>query len=143
MLTMCWKNVGGTLLVVHGRLPPDAGEWAVFLEYVTAPETRVSRCLVFSDIALTAEQRRQVAAATTTAGMKGVAVITSSALARMIVTALSWVRGVHKAFEPRHVRSALDYLGVPDQERGPLLSSAAQFARDLDHPRLAQTLSPP
>jgi hypothetical protein len=141
MRTMRWKNVGGTLLVVHARLQPDAAEWAAFIEYVADAETRVSRCLVFADIALTLEQRRQVAEVTKMARIKAVAVITSSAVARMIVTALSWVRGVHKAFEPSDVGSALDYLGVPDQDREPLLSSAAQFARELKHVKLEQTLS--
>lgn len=141
MRTILWKEVGETLLIVHAKLQPEPADWAALMQVFPAMGRRMKRVLVFADVNLSAEQRRQVNEGQKAAGTRAIAVITSSRLARMGVTALSWMGGVHRAFDPSEVRAALDYLGVSEDDRGVLLSSALQFARELNHARLEATLS--
>ena len=141
MRTILWQEVGETLLIVHAKVEPDPSDWAALMQVFPKMGRRMQRVLVFADVALNAEQRRQVTAGQKAAGTRAIAVITSSRLGRLAVTALSWMTGVHKAFDPSEVRAALDYLGVTEDDRRVLLASALQFARELHHTRLEATLS--
>jgi hypothetical protein len=137
---MRWKEISGTLLIVHGRVQPDPAEWDAMIRDCRALARKLQRTLVFADVTLTAEQRRQVADVHKQAGTRAVAVVTSSSLSRMIVTALSWLNSVHRAFEPREVNAALDYLQVPPEQRRVLLETTRQFARELNHDSLRKSL---
>ena len=141
MRTIQWKNIGGTMLIVHGKVQPGGGEWADLMRDTRAMGRALERTLVFADVTLTAEQRRQVADAHKAAGTRAIAVITSSSLTRMIVTALSWMNSVHKAFDPRDINAALDYLAVSEADRRELLLTALKFARELKHTQLEETLA--
>ena len=138
--TIRWKEISGTLLIVHGKVQPDPAEWDAMIRESRALASKLRRTLVFADITLTAEQRRQVAELHKLASTRAVAVVTSSSLSRMIVTALSWLNSVHRAFEPREVNAALDYLQVLPDERRILLETARQFARELNHDSLRKSL---
>ena len=139
--TMRWKQISGTQLIVHAKLQPDPAEWDAMIRDCRTLGRRHERTLVFADVTLSAEQRRQVADVHKVAGTRAVAVVTSSSLSRMIVTALSWMNSVHRAFEPREVNAALDYLQVPPAERQELLETARQFARELNHDSLERSLA--
>jgi hypothetical protein len=141
MPTILWKNIGGTLLIVHARVQPDPIDWAALMRDCVSMARSIERALVFADVTLTAEQRRQVADVHKAADTRAVAVITSSSLSRMIVTALSWINGVHKAFDPRETNAALDYLAMNDADRREVLATALTFARELQHKSLEQMLS--
>ena len=138
--TMRWKEISGTLLIVHGKVQPDPSEWDAMIRDCRALERKLQRTLVFADVTLTAGQRREVADVHKLAGTRAVAVVTSSSLSRMIVTALSWLNSVHRAFEPREVNAALEYLQVAPEDRQRLLEAARQFARELNHDSLQKTL---
>lgn len=141
MPTICWKYVSGTMLIVHAKFQPEPAEWDAMIRDCRALAGKLRRTLVFADVTLTAEQRRQVADVHKLAGTRAVAVLTSSQLSRMIVTALSWLNSVHRAFDPRDVGAALDYLDVPVAERRELLDTALAFARELNHDQLERLLA--
>ena len=129
------------MLMVHSKVQPDPGEWAAHCRDTAALGRAFERILVFADVTLTAEQRRDVAEILKNSGTRAVAVVTSSQLTRMIVTALGWMTGVHRAYDPRDIHVALDYLGVSEAERRELLVTALGFARELHNTRLEETLS--
>ena len=56
------------------------------------------------------------------------------------MTALGWMSGVHRAYDPHDVKAALDYLGVSEAERRELLATALRFARELNNTHLEEML---
>jgi hypothetical protein len=99
-------------LIIHALGPPDADEWqAMLLAYqgLTGP---LQGCLVISpDAQLTAVQRTQVGDAVKASRVPKVAVVTASQVARVMVTGLGWLTGVHKGFAPSQRREAMTFLG--------------------------------
>ena len=136
--TMKWRRVGGTVLIVHARVLPDPAEWSAFIADMWAP---VEHGLVFCEVSLNGEQRRQVAAAHAVNGTRSVAVITSSLLTRVLIRTLNWMSNKHRAFAPSEVVAAFDFLGTPDAQRLELLALALEFARELKLSQLEHTLS--
>ncbi|HKU40387.1 MAG TPA: hypothetical protein VJR89_19635 [Polyangiales bacterium] len=141
MATIRWKYVAGTLLVVHAKTQPSESDWAAMMLDSYAVARPLERILVFADVSLSADQRRQLAELHRVVGTQAAAILTSSQLTRMIVTALSWMNSVHRAFDPRDVSLALDYLHVPAGQRRELLDTAREFARELNHTALERTLA--
>jgi hypothetical protein len=130
--------VGGTALIVHARVLPDEAEWKAFIADMAAP---VEHGLVFCEVTLNAEQRRDIAAAHRLNGTRSVAVITSSLLTRMLIRTLNWMSNKHRAFAPSEVVAAFDFLGTPEAHRHELLALALQFARELNLSQLEHSLS--
>src|SRR5262245_433590 len=116
MQTLNWARVGSTVLIVHARVLPDVREWAALNEDCMGMRGLIDRTLVFADVALSAEQRRQVAELHRYLDMGSVAVITSLRLTRMLVTVMNWTRNNLRAFSPRDIVAAFDYLGVSEPE---------------------------
>ena len=139
--TLKWRKVGTTVLVVHARLLPAPEEWAAFIHDCTAMGTVAARGLIFAEVTLNAEQRREIQALHRLTGTYAVAVITSSVLTRVLVTTMNWMRNNHRAFAPDDIVAAFDFLGVSEPEREELLALALQFARELHLPQLERTLS--
>jgi hypothetical protein len=136
MATLRWKLVGQVLLAVHARVPPSEHEWQEFIKSCYEIGSRMQRALIFADVALTATQRKQVAEVVDQAKPKSVAVVSSSAVTRGIVTAIGWFTGVHRAFSPLVLPQALRHLGVNTEEKKQLLECTAEFAKELGDPEL-------
>lgn len=136
--TMKWGRVGGTALIVHARVLPDEAEWNAFIADMYAP---VEHGLVFCEVTLNPQQRRQVAAAHRVNGTRSVAVITNSLLTRVLIRTMNWMSNKHRAFAPSEVVAAFDFLGTPDDMRHELLALALKFARELNLSQLEHTLS--
>jgi hypothetical protein len=133
MRTLSWKLLGGTLLIVHANASPSEQEWEALTRAGTEWGTRIRRALVFGDVPLTVKQRRQIAEVVRTARSQAVAVVTSSAMARMMITSIGWATGIHKAFDMEQVEEALDYLNVGPADRRELLQVARRLAQELDN----------
>ena len=56
------------------------------------------------------------------------------------MTALNWTQRTRRAFHPTQIPAALEYLQVQEPQRSELLEHALQFARDLNHAELAESL---
>ena len=129
------------MLVVHARLLPDDGEWKAFIADCIAMGPLAQRGLIFADVTLNGEQRRQIAEVHRITGCHSVAVVTNSLLTRALITTMNWLSNTHRAFAPGDVLAAFDFLGVSDQERRELLELGLRFARELNLPQLEHSLS--
>ena len=141
MRTLRWKEIHGTLLIVHAPALPDTDEWAALMRAGLELGKGMRRCLVLADVMLSPRQRGEIADTTKAAGTEAVAVVTSSAVGRMIVTGLGWVTGIHKGFDPSDLDEALDFLKVAETDRRELLCAAHDFAGELGHTSLSFTLA--
>lgn len=140
--TLKWQRVGTTVLAVHARLLPDETEWSAFIADCLAMGPLAQRALVFAEVTLNGEQRRQIAHVHRMTGCHSVAVVTNSLLTRVLVTTMNWLSNKHRAFAPGEVVAAFDFLAVSDAERVELLALALQFARELNLPQLESSLPP-
>lgn len=140
MRTLGWKEVHGTLLIVHAQVDPDAEDWAGLMRAGAEMGSRMRRCLVISDVTLSARHRHEIADVTKAARTEAVAVVTSSAVGRMIVTGLGWVTGIHKGFDPHNLDAAFEFLKVTESDRRELLQAALAFADEFGHSALRSAL---
>ena len=114
----------GLVVLVHGPNNPADDEW---YEYVQTVQRLAEKgdgtvaCLVVTDGGTpNSVQRTDMNAAfQMDAGQKyPTAVVTESRMARGVVTALGWFNAGIKAFAPRQLGAALDYLGVTEDAHG-------------------------
>jgi hypothetical protein len=138
MATLKFRELHGTLLIVHGQSPPTDAEWDSLMHAGETLGMRMRRCLVFADIQVTPSQRKQIADVVRRAQTERVTVITSSSLTRMVVTAVGWISGIHNAYSPREVPAALAAPKLSEQNAHELLITALAFARELGNDDLAE-----
>jgi hypothetical protein len=113
--SMVFERAGGTMVVAHGPDNPGEAVWASFVATMKELRSEVGRVLVFSaggspNAKQRAHLRQQV-------GTIHAAILTDSIVARGAVTALSWLGLSIAAFAPPQVTGAMDYIGVPPDER--------------------------
>jgi hypothetical protein len=114
MKTLAYGRVGNCLVLVHGEKPPTAEEWTAYVAFLRKNWVqRVSRLLVVTPgPAPTAKQRQEMNHGWTCEGR--IAIVTPSAIARGIVTALSWFsKDVYKTFAPQNLDDAVAFLELP------------------------------
>jgi hypothetical protein len=110
---MGWSRHDGVLVVVHAPGEPSEAEWGQFMDEARSAPTQ-GLLVIAPDASLSAKQRREVQHWFSEGGTRG-AVVTDSKLTRGVVTAISWFKIPIKAFSPRDLEKALDFLGVaPD-----------------------------
>ncbi|MET0592925.1 MAG: hypothetical protein ABW133_09515 [Polyangiaceae bacterium] len=111
---------GSTMVVVHGVHPPTDAEWQEGLDYTRSVVNEVRGQLVVSaGGGPTPRQRKTLHDLwrTRTGGTPPTAVVTSSAIARGIVTAFSWVvKDRICAFSEKQFAEACAFAGVADVE---------------------------
>jgi hypothetical protein len=121
MKTLAFGKTAGCIVFACGKHPLDDSEWdayAHFLEKEFIPGPRRSLCLVSTDGAgPTAAQRQRVneVIAPVVKHLRA-AVLTSSNIARGIVTAMSWINPVYRAFAPDEMDKAIEFLGIDEAE---------------------------
>lgn len=105
-------------ILVHGERPPTQDEWAQYIRALE--EARPRRLLVVSqgggpNAAQRAEVVRVLKAMCKEDGIEfATAVLSSSALARGITTAIRWLSGAElKSFHYHDIKGAMSYLGLP------------------------------
>src|SRR5262249_14070396 len=129
--TMNWTSVEGTLLIVHGLVPPEPKEWDEFISESMTAGDKMRQVLVFADISLSPVQRKQVPDSVAKAGTRAVAVVCFSALGRTLVTGLGWMTRIHRAFAPAALDEAFEFLKSTPSQRAVLLHAAKEFATEL------------
>lgn len=131
MQTLKWKFVGDTMLIVHAKEPPADADWAGLMRACAELGKRLRKCLVFAEVSLTPKQRKEIADVVSAARTQAVAVVTRSQITQHIITAIGWVTGIHKGFDPKNLDDALSFLGVSGSERHELLETARRFEDEL------------
>ncbi len=129
--TLCAKTVGDLLLVVHANASPDAGEWRRFCEI--AGELRNARgelrALVVTEGGAPNATQRTLYNEQVGAKNVRVAVLTDSAAARAVLTAMSWFNREMRAFAKGDLAGSLAFLRV--QEPRELGATLAELRREL------------
>jgi len=107
---------GGLMILVHTSRPPNDAEWGAYYAELVKQDARRLKSLAFTDGgAPNGAQRKQVNDFLAGQSSRACAV-TSSAMVRGVVRALSWFNAQMKAFSPHEVDAALRYLGVRADE---------------------------
>jgi hypothetical protein len=124
--------VDGVFLSVHDRETPGDDEWQAVIDMVRDRDADIESALIFSDGGgPNAHQRKLYAREVARSKSRPRAVVTASALARGIVTAISWLGPRMKAFSPDELPEALDFLGITQARWAPLLNEVAKFRLQL------------
>ncbi len=126
------ERVGSDLLLAMFATEPPAGaEWKSYLAAASSLKAN-DKMLIFSvGGAPTALQRKEVE--DSTREHEGpVAVVTTSRIARGVVTALRWMGSDNiKAFDPGGREQAFEYLGLSAEQSGRTLTRAKVLAKHL------------
>jgi hypothetical protein len=136
--TMLWKQVDRWVVVVHGDAPPSDEDWDGYVSFLM--EAIVGRRgLVITEGAGPNGRQRERLVALPQVTASPFAVVTSSAVARGIVTALSWLGQSVKAFSPAKIDDALHHLEVPPDLRPWMLKQIASMRSELGGARSDDT----
>jgi hypothetical protein len=128
--TMRWKQVDRWVVVVHGDAPPSDEDWDGYVDFLR--EAIVGRRgLVITDGAGPNGRQREQLVALPQVTAAPFAVVTPSAVARGIVTALGWLGQSIKAFSPARIDDALQHLEVPPELRPWMLKQIASLRTEL------------
>ena len=130
MKNMAFKVIDRLMIAVYGTENPTDGEWRSYLQEIEQHGIDRTVHLIFTEGGgPTATQRRFL---NTLLGARSVpvAVMSSSAVIRGVVTALSWFNRKIRAFPPTGLRDALAYLEIP-------ISRTEMIEREMDSLRLS------
>ncbi len=121
MKTLAYGNIGHCVLFVAGKHPLDDREWDGYVQFLGETLVPGSNpvCLVLTEGAgptATQRQRLNEVIAPVFREFK-TAVITSSHIARGILTAMSWIYPVYHVFSPGEIDAALRFLGIEGPRR--------------------------
>jgi hypothetical protein len=116
---------GRVAILIHNGRTFAPRDWRSILEFAQRADLPDLRILSFTTgtANLSAAQRAELLAATG-GRMPAAAVFTSSAIARGVVTALSWFKPGVKAFPPHEMEQAMRFLGLTERERSVARSMA-------------------
>lgn len=117
MRNMASKVVGNLGISVHTANNPSNEEWAEMVEQIKhCDDLSQFKGISFTDGGSpTATQRKQTNEVLAGRAVPS-AVVTSSAIARSVVTAMSWFNPAIKVFPPERLDDALRYLMVRESE---------------------------
>jgi|SoiMethySBSTD1v2_1073268.scaffolds.fasta_scaffold07836_11 hypothetical protein len=126
---MAWCSFGSVYLLVHAPGIPRDEDWDEFIKDVTSAV--LSGIVVVAGAAkLTPKQRVDVQRWFEKNGVKG-SVVTDSAVARGVVTALGWFKVKLRAFSPREIDHAFDYVEIPTDQRAGARAMIERLERAL------------
>jgi hypothetical protein len=126
------RRASATLAVaVYANDSPTDEDWGGYLEVMRSLEHGYRMVIFSSGGGPTTMQRRDLESITEGQETARVAVITSSRLARGIVTAIRWFNRDIKAFEPAHRDAAFTFLALDKVERDDVLRLAKSMATEL------------
>lgn len=125
---------GRVQIVVSGAEHPSDALWTSFLDTLRNNRPKLRGILVYSGGGgPSAKQRRELMAVFGADVLPPAAVLTSSTVARGIVTALAWLKGDFiRAFKPNELDTAIDYLKVPEPQRDELRRTMLTMIERLD-----------
>lgn len=118
------------ILAVYGEVAPGPREWAQYLEVLATLEGKQALLVISAGGGPDTLQRRDLEAVTQR--HEGpVSVVTTSRVARGIVTALGWLGTNIKSFDPRSVDDAMRFLGLDDETCRAALARARELAAEM------------
>ena len=121
MTNMMYASVGTVMIALHSEEAPTDAEWNGYLDAMAhVPDLSALRSIAFTDGGAPNSRQRKALndlLAPRLKGSPGLAVaVSSSALVRSVVTALSWFNPNVKAFAPDRVNDAYKYLRLTSSE---------------------------
>jgi hypothetical protein len=139
--TMSCEVMAETLIVVHGPIAPDPGEWMAFANRSRARDFH--GMLVIVDDAFpgpSAAQRSEIAASNKLRGVyPRVAVVTPSLVHRGMVTVIGWLqRNNLSSFHPDRLEQALAFTGAPQAAWPGIVERVHALATGLNAPWIVQ-----
>lgn len=137
--TCGWSKVGDVCIYVSAAGPPSEADWNEYLIWFKKEGARASLArsellaLVFDrSPGPNANQRKLLNDATAGVKLRS-AVMTKSAVARGIVTAMNWFKSdSYKAFTPEEIEGAMTFLNTPKPMMGELRAAVQSLASTLD-----------
>lgn len=135
MKNMTFATVGNVVIALHTSSAPTDEEWTEYTRAVKAMDITKVKPLAFSDGGGPDSKQRKQLNDVLASRPGRAALVTSSTLARSVVTALSWFNPLVKAFAPDEVAQAFDYLQLDSSEvqavRGAIRMLAGKFTPPL------------
>lgn len=128
MKNLSFRVVGDVLVSALATRNPDDPEWEAYVAaYVGMPSDGTSKVLAVTDGGGPTSWQRMRLQDVLRGREQRAAVVTTSRMARAVVSALSWFNPGVKAFAPARLGDALDYLDVAE----PLRTDVARAIPDL------------
>jgi hypothetical protein len=120
------------VLLVHGPSTPAAAEWTRYvlaLEAIGKEQPQVTLLVVAEDTGPSSAQREELARH----APKGIrtSVVTTSTIARSIVTLIGWIDAGIRAYAPAQIDEAFKHLAVPPDRRPAVLRQVAAMRAQL------------
>jgi hypothetical protein len=136
---MAWSTYGDLLLLAHDEHRPTDDEWRSWLRAYETRSPRIRGVLVRSlGGGPSSSQRKELVEAMEAQTIRTpTAILTSSAIARGVLTALSWFLSAERlprTFTLDDVVAALTFLGVDAASEGGVRAELARLAGSLDLP---------
>jgi hypothetical protein len=128
---MLWGEKCDVAIAVHTEQAPSDIEWDGWIELCAKRAPNRFGFLVFSDGGGPSSIQRSKLSRIPELKTIPSAVVTSSAVGRGIVTAVSWLGTKVRAFAPANVQGALEYLRVPEELRLGVLREVASLRMRL------------
>lgn len=133
MRTIAWREVAGTVVLIHGESDPTDAEWA---EYLAALRRRLEQGPAFRALVVTPgsgpnmRQRKQLNEVFGGQAAQA-AVVTASAVGRAVVTLLGLRNPGIRAFDPDHLDDALAFLALPSDDRARMRLVVSELRRQV------------
>jgi hypothetical protein len=122
---MLWREKCDVVIGVHTEQAPSDSEWDGWIQICAKRAPNRLGFLIFTDGGGPSSVQRSKLSRIPELKTIPSAVVTSSAVGRGIVTAVSWLGTKVRAFAPANLRDALDYLRVPEELRDGVLREVA------------------
>jgi hypothetical protein len=126
-MNMLWGEKCDVVIGVHTEQAPSNSEWDGWIELCAKRAPNRLGFLIFTDGGGPSSVQRSKLSRIPELKTIPSAVVTSSAVARGIVTAVSWLGTKVRAFAPVNLRDALAYLRVPTELRHGILREVASM----------------
>jgi hypothetical protein len=137
MKNMAIQVIDRLFIVVYGTANPSDEEWVAYLKLVQHHGIDRTMQLIFTDGGGPSATQRRYLNGLLNGRTVPVAVVSSSATVRGIVTALSWFNRRIKAFSPTALREALAHLEIPVSRMDLIQREAARLRLTLGQGRRA------
>jgi hypothetical protein len=125
------------LIWVGGDIPPNDKEWTAYTQALgaLADQARQTKkpffVLVFADAGAPSAAQREQAVKAGAGPPSRTALISTSAVARGVITVFSWFNLSMKSFAPKEIEKALAFLDIPSTEIGPVWSEVRRVESSL------------
>jgi len=116
MKNMAFATAGSVIVALHNTSPPTEEEWAQYCQAVKSIDLANLRAIAFSDGGGPDSKQRKALNDVLGGRPSHGALVTSSTVARSVVTALSWFNPLVKAFAPDETARAFEYLKLDSSE---------------------------